>query len=292
MARLLPFLRLVRAGTLFSPGCDVIAGICILGASSAPAPGIRNCALAVLASIGLYAAGMVWNDVADRREDARNRPERPLPSGDLSLTVAVLIGIALIAVSLLITPCRYHHAAIAGLLLAYDFFCKRWRWLGAMTMGSLRCLNLLVASSLFEASTTTQLPHRSLIVAGICYGIYILFVTILGILEDESSPRRGHVLLTQSIPPAAALIGILHVQGGFLIAPLIALVPLGYYLNRMFRINNWDQRAIRGSMLLLLLGTMFYTALLSLAAGSWIAALGITLCIVPARLIARRISLT
>ena len=32
MAQLLPWLRLVRAGTLFSPGCDVVAGLCIFTA--------------------------------------------------------------------------------------------------------------------------------------------------------------------------------------------------------------------------------------------------------------------
>jgi hypothetical protein len=132
----------------------------------------------------------------------------------------------------------------------------------------------------------------SLLVAALCYGVYIAAVTVLGILEDAPSPRRGAVLLVQAIPPIAALTGITVVQGGVGAAPLLALAPIALFLRRMTRIGTFDQRAIRGSMLWLLLGTMLYTSLLALAAGSWLAALGIALCIVPARWIARRISLT
>jgi 4-hydroxybenzoate polyprenyltransferase len=302
---LLPWLRLLRAGTLFSPGCDVVAGICVVVAtepygSVPPTESMR----AAAASIGLYAAGMVWNDVADRRVDAVQRPERPLPSGQVSAPAAIALGTGLIAAALLCTPALAHHVAIAVLVLAYDFVCKRSHLLGAVTMGSLRCLNLLTVASFArygviddfvvsygDAGFLMCLP-RSLLTAAICYGLYIFAVTILGILEDAPSPRRSHVLLVQSIPPLAALTGIAVVQGGIGLAPLLALLPIALFVRRMLRIATWDQRAIRGSMLWLLLGTMLYTALLALAAGSWPAALGIALCIAPARWIARRISLT
>jgi NhaP-type Na+/H+ or K+/H+ antiporter len=45
-------------------------------------------------------------------------------------------------------------------------------------------------------------------------------------------------------------------------------------------------------MMFLLLGTMLYTALLTLAAGRWPEALGIALAILLARRIARSIALT
>ena len=40
----------------------------------------------------LYLAGMALNDLADREEDARERPERPIPSGAVSPRAAALIG--------------------------------------------------------------------------------------------------------------------------------------------------------------------------------------------------------
>ena len=311
MARLLPWLRLVRAGTLFSPGCDVLAGACIGLAAAPPFAGQAGqagryerwpVAAAMLASVLIYAAGMVWTDFADRREDARQRPERPLPRGDIAPGAAAIAGAVLLGSALLVSPCRLHHGAIALLVLAYDFVLKRVRVLAAVTMGTLRALNLAVAASTpyvfvprTGGPTGDWVPpplSTPLLTAAICYGVYILGVTLLGILEDSPSPRRRHVLLVQSIPPVAALTGITVVQGGLGLAPLLALGPLALFVRRMLRVTAWDQRAIRGSMLWLLLGTMLATALLSLAAGGWLASLGIALCIAPARWIARRISLT
>jgi 4-hydroxybenzoate polyprenyltransferase len=302
---LLPWLRLVRAGTLFSPGCDVVAGICIAGAGATLDGGEISLASiagwrAIAASVAVYAAGMVWNDVADRREDARQRPERPIPRGDVSLAGAVALGLLLLIGGIALSPpiIRPVHTLLAVLVLVYDFAAKRVRPVGAIVMGSLRALNLAaVGFALGEWVFRTPyslavVPRAALVTAAICYGIYIFAVTVLGILEDAASPRRGQVLLVQSLPPLAALCGITVVQGGVWPAPILALAPLALFVRRMLRVTTWDQRAIRGSMLWLLLGTMLYTALLALAAGSWPAAVGIALCIAPARWIARRISLT
>jgi hypothetical protein len=54
----------------------------------------------------------------------------------------------------------------------------------------------------------------------------------------------------------------------------------------------WDQSAIRGSMLWLLLGTMAYTGLLCLGSGQPWAAVGIFAAARLARAVARRIALT
>jgi 4-hydroxybenzoate polyprenyltransferase len=302
----LPWLRLVRAGTLFSPGCDVLAGHCITSAALLSIPTLASAepttvARAMGASVAVYAAGMVCNDIADRREDAIQRPERPLPRGQISLLAAAVLGAGLLMLALALSPVPSHHALLAGLALAYDFALKRVRLLAAMTMAILRGLNLLTAGliafphaqrSLWSGLQEVATSAPTLLVAASCYATYIGFVTILGILEDSAAPRRSHVLLVQSIPPIAAMVGIATVAGGIGMATLVALVPLGLFFRRMARIQSWDQRTIRGSMMYLLLGTMLYTALLALAAGALAPALGIAACIVPARMIARRISLT
>src|SRR5688572_1337303 len=53
--------------------------------------------LLVASSCGLYLAGMVLNDVFDRERDARERPERPIPSGRVSVSSAALLGALLLA---------------------------------------------------------------------------------------------------------------------------------------------------------------------------------------------------
>ena len=67
----------------------------------------------------------------------------------------------------------------------------------------------------------------------------------------------------------------------------------GGFFARQRRIGMaWDQKAIRGSMLWLLLGTMAYTGLLCLGAGQPWAAVGIFAAARVARAVARRIALT
>jgi len=67
--------ELVRAPAALSVPGDVLAG-----ATAAGTLGPRTAALAA-ASVCLYWAGMAANDWADRELDARERPERPIPSG-------------------------------------------------------------------------------------------------------------------------------------------------------------------------------------------------------------------
>jgi 4-hydroxybenzoate polyprenyltransferase len=282
---LLPYLRLLRVGTLFSPGADVVAGICVLALPWSWAAG-----RAVLASVCLYAAGMVWNDVADRRQDARLRPERPLPRGDVTLRAAVALGAALIVAGLTLSPCRAHHAVIAALVLAYDFALKRAAVVGASTMGVLRALNLAVAWSLAAPLDPAAAP--ALAVAALCYAVYIVAVTVLGIFEDQPHVRARAVVAVQTAPPLAALVGLAVVQGGVWPVPAAALVPVLWFARRNRQQHAWDQAAIRRSMTLLLLGTMLYTALLCGAAARWLEAAAIAGCVPVARAIARRISLT
>ena len=72
----------------------------------------------------------------------------------------------------------------------------------------------------------------------------------------------------------------------------LAALPVLWFLRRNAQTRDWSQARIRRSMTWLLLGTMLYTSLLTLAAGRPIDALAIACAIPVARRIARSISLT
>jgi len=285
-SKLLSVLRLCRIGTWFSPAADVLASSAIaqvaLGA---------DVVRAMFASVLIYGAGMVWNDIADRELDRKQRPERPLPSGDLSMAFALLLGTALLAGGIGLSPCPEHHGLIAGLVLVYDFLGKRLEWLGALNMGVLRALNLSTGLYLAGDALPDE-ARRAVLVAALCYGIYIVAVTFVGIFEDTPSVRGRTVATVQSAPPLAAFAGIAVVQGAFWPAPAIAALPVLWFLRRNARTQEWTQPEIRRSMMFLLLGTMLYTSMLTLAAGRWPEALGILLAIPIAKRIARSIALT
>ena len=133
---------------------------------------------------------------------------------------------------------------------------------------------------------------NALLVAAVCYGVYICAVTVLGIYEDRPNVPPRAIAAVQGAPPLAALCGLLVVQGGLWPAPAIAILPVLWFARRNTRMQQFDQATIRRSMMFLLLGTMLYTSLLALAAERWLEAAAIALAIVPARWIARRIALT
>lgn len=278
-------LRLLRVGTLFSPAADVAASAAVAGA-----PLDVALARAAAASVCLYAAGMVWNDVADRGVDRATRPERPLVRGDLPVAAAIGIGALLLALGIALSPCRAHHGAIAALVLVYDFTSKAAPLLGVLLMGGLRGLNLATALWLPGALPD---PHRErLLVAASCYGVYIAAVTMLGIFEDAPHVRPRAVSAVQTAPPLAALFALLVVQGGPWPAPCAAALFAAWFLRRNARARSWPQAEIRRSMGYLLLGTMLYTACLAWAAGQpWLGA-AIAAMVAPARWIARRVALT
>ncbi|WP_017538820.1 SCO3242 family prenyltransferase [Nocardiopsis halophila] len=76
MGRLRAFAELVRLPAALSVPGDTLAG-----AAAAGWPHGRRTWAMPVASACLYWAGMALNDYADRELDARERPERPLPSG-------------------------------------------------------------------------------------------------------------------------------------------------------------------------------------------------------------------
>ena len=284
--RLLPVLRLCRIGMWFSPAADVLAGAAVAEVAFDGAV-----ARAMLASMLLYGAGMVWNDIADRKLDAIQRPERPLPRGDLSPTFAAVLGVALLGAGLAVTPCLAHHALIASLVMFYDVLGKRLEWLAALNMGTLRALNLGTGLQL-AAADAPETARRALLLAALCYGIYIVAVTIVGIFEDTPSVRARAVSTVQAAPPIVAFAGVAVVQGGIWPAPAIAAIPAIWFLRRNARSKEWSQASIRQSMMYLLLGTMLYTSLLALAAGAWLPSLAIATAIPAARKIARVIALS
>lgn len=279
-------MRLCRIGTWFSPAADVLASSAIAQITLG-----TDVVRAMFASVMLYGAGMVWNDIADLRVDRVQRPERPLPSGDLSMPFAVVLGVCLLLGGLWLSPCRGHHGLIAALILLYDFASKHAVWLGALNMGVLRALNLMTGMALATAPLPDEVS-QALLTTGVCYGIYIVAVTILGIFEDTPSVSGRAVAAVQAAPPIVALAGITVVQGSFWPAPAIAALPALWFLRRNSRATEWSQATIRKSMMYLLLGTMMYTALLTFAAGRWPEAVAIAVAIVVARRIARRIALT
>ncbi len=100
MKRLRVYLLLMRPANIVTSVADVLAGIAISGIflqESLTSATIGNIVLLCLATIGLYGGGIVFNDVFDYELDRVERPERVIPSGQLSLKEASTLGSSLLA---------------------------------------------------------------------------------------------------------------------------------------------------------------------------------------------------
>jgi UbiA prenyltransferase family len=188
------YAELVRLPNLFTAMADVTMGFLFTRGLVLEQEDYWVCGLLVAASTALYAAGVVLNDVFDVEVDRRERPERPIPSGRVSLGAAMVCP------------------AIVGLLLAgcivlYDGYLKRLPF-GPIGMGVCRALNVLLGMSVLLGPW--QAAHW--LVAG-ALGVYIAGVTWFARSEAGQS-RSGQL--------AAAMLVILAGVG--LLTPVPQLV--------------------------------------------------------------------
>ena len=110
-----------------------------------PVVGLGALRRAVAASALLYLAGLVLNDVFDLEIDRHERPERPLPSGRISLAAARRLGWRLLWLGVLVgtgAGLFLGHlrpgtiaALLAACILLYDAWLKR-TFLGPLAMGA------------------------------------------------------------------------------------------------------------------------------------------------------------
>jgi 4-hydroxybenzoate polyprenyltransferase len=188
MTRVKPYLQLVRLPNLFTAAADPLAGwLIVTGSLERPERWVPL----VLASVAIYAAGIVLNDVFDCEIDRVERPNRPLPSGRVSRRLAAWLGgIALVAGPVLAslsgsTSSLVVAVVLASCVLAYDAGLKR-TVLGPEVMGACRGLNLLMGLS--------QAPSMGGPGAWLASGSLALFVvgvTWISRSEVESGKTRG-----------------------------------------------------------------------------------------------------
>ncbi len=192
MARALkPYLQLVRLPNLFTAAADPLAGwIVARGNLDQPARWVPL----VVASVLIYAGGIVLNDVFDVEIDRRERPGRPLPSGQVPFGLAAWFGsltlisgplVALLSGS---TMSGLVAAVLALTVLAYDGGMKR-TGIGPFVMGACRSGNLLLGFSQIDQIGGPYAWE----LAGL-FGLFVAGVTWISRSEVESGRKRGIIL--------------------------------------------------------------------------------------------------
>ncbi|PPK88795.1 4-hydroxybenzoate polyprenyltransferase [Neolewinella xylanilytica] len=150
-ASLRPYLTLMRPANLVTAVADILAGASVAAAVSGGWD--SQVTWLCLATIGLYGGGVVFNDVFDADLDRIERPERAIPSGQVTLASAILLGGILliggvVAAALVGSSSAAIALAVATLALVYNAKAKHHPVFGPLVMGMCRGGNLLLGISL------------------------------------------------------------------------------------------------------------------------------------------------
>ena len=178
----------------------------------------------VLVAMSLfYVGGMYLNDYFDRGIDARERPERPIPAGDVAADLVAAIGFGLLAAGVALLATIGLAPAICGLglaalIVAYDLFHKG-NPVAPVMMGACRMLIYLGAA----AATTGSIPEF-VVIASLALLAYIAGLTYAA--RQESLDRVGNLwpLVALSAPMIVALPGL----GRGLLSAAIYFVLIGW----------------------------------------------------------------
>jgi 4-hydroxybenzoate polyprenyltransferase len=211
------YLRLIRLPNVLTAAADGLAGWLIAGgALDRP----DRWGLIALASMAVYAGGIVLNDLCDLELDRVERPERPLPSGAVSISAARALAAILLSAGPLLAWAgggRYGLAVGTTLTLAvvaYDASLRRTP-LGPLAMGSCRALNLLmgVAAASVAPDLAAALGTGAAYAFG--YGLFVAGLTWTSRAET-STGRSASVAFGLAVQNAALiLIAALMLRAGF-----------------------------------------------------------------------------
>jgi UbiA prenyltransferase family len=224
------WLQLLRLPNIFTAVADVTMGYLVVCRGEVQS--IENFATLAAISSLLYLSGMVLNDVFDAEVDARDRPDRPIPSGRVSLKAAAAVGWAMLTAGLVIawmlsfSANDWRPGAVATLLAAcilmYDGALKHTR-LAPLVMGECRMLNVLLGMSLM------LIPWgEAEILIAIGIGVYIMGVTIFARTDARVSSRRR--LTTGLIVLLAGILLLAAVPWLTAERPPLAVILPGWYL--------------------------------------------------------------
>ena len=302
---LLTWLQLMRLPTVFTALSNILCGFLLTHLQPrlkvADLTGHSDLWLLLASTIGLYLGGMVLNDVFDAKLDAIERPERPIPSGQISRRAAAIFGALLmlggvVAAAVVGTPSLLVATLIVPCVLAYNGFLKT-TIAAPLGMATCRFLNLMLGASAVPDLPSLLQSTPLTVAAGLA--IYIVGVTVFARNEAGKSNMGllilGIVLVLSGIGLDAWLIGNAGATLGSINGSRMALLILS--LNLLMRaaavVPSPQPRRIQQTVGLMLLSIIFLDAIMvfAITSDAKLAALVIML-VAPASLLRRVIPMS
>jgi len=251
-------LALGRVSNLPTVWTNTLAGAVLAGAAGFGG----ELALAILAFSLFYTGGMFLNDAFDAPWDARERPERPIPSGAAGPREVFLWGFGMLAAGVLVLALFGPEPAMAGMALAgvivfYDWYHKA-NPLSPVVMGLCRALIYIGAALCYTVVVPQTLWLGSLVL--LCYLIGLTYIA-----KQETLARVENLwpLVFLAVPVA---------YGAWLVAAAPASAPYwlafsGWVLVALWLLRRRQRGDIPRAVVSLIAGISLLDALLIAGAG-------------------------
>ncbi len=193
---LMPWFRLIRLPNLLTVPGDPVAGFLLAATLVAQQPKPLVLFAAAGASFCLYIFGLILNDLVDLEVDRCERPERPLPAGEITVPQARMAAIAMALSGLNLAlvggrPSLYVAAALAGLIVLYNAVLKRVPVAGVLTMGFCRGLSLLLGSVAAQPDLFAKPAVASVTVLFVALGLALYVTGFSVVAKGEMDPAKS-----------------------------------------------------------------------------------------------------
>ena len=280
--RLTSFFQLIR----LPAGCSVISNVLVAYILATHGKiNFIELSFLLIASLCLYFGGMVLNDCFDYSEDCLERPERPLPSQQINLKTAWLIGYCLLLMGCLSAALVNQQVLVISIILVFLILMYDSNvlppWLSAITMGLCRYTNWLMALAVMPLT-------MSIILIPIPILFYVIALTRLS--QVETSTISLSRIYEVSIILLIGVVSLLFLAQLTVVSALFLIILGGCYFSLMLPLTkSHTPKQIQYIVSQLVFGLIPFDAAISLAFGYWKLAFMVLLLIPLSRLIGRKL---
>lgn len=288
----LSILKLIRAPAGITALSNILAAAVLASENQLTA----DLVLLIIASVCFYFSGMTLNDCFDYQEDLAERPNRPIPNGDISLTSAWYIGFGLMAVGIVLAFSYSQSSGFIGLALGtvivlYNSIIKQGL-AGSICMASCRYVNWLLGASFVALSASSWILALPIL-------FYITGLTFLSKQETHGRDKKSVFFCAIMIALTAltacylvlsffTLTNVEQIASFILIALWMALI--GFKLVKVF--NDFVPSNIQQLIGWMVIGVIPLDALLVALSGEYIMSLIILALLPPCRMLNKYLYVT
>src|SRR5690606_31707590 len=302
MSSIIAHLRLMRPANIITAIADILAGFAISGAAVEVFswelqgfPEVLNSLLwLILATVGLYGGGIVFNDVFDAELDKKERPERPIPSGKASVLSASVLASILLIIGIagawqVSSFSGVIAILVAALAILYNAWGKHQLILGPINMGLCRGGNLLLGVSTFPEALQ-EMWYIALVPV-----VYIAAITMISRGEVHGGNRKaiiGGGAMYGIIISVVIILAFLSEIPWWQVMPFVLLFAYLIFRPLLKALKEMEPKFIGKAVKAGVLSLFVLNAALASVFASWIYVLLVLLLLPVSIIIAKKFSVT